>query len=376
MIQILVVDDDFAVRTLLERTLTKQGYQVTTASDGNIGLELAIAIQPDLIVCDWMMPGMNGIDLCKQVKAHPQLTTTFFILLTALGSIEDKVTGLDAGADDFLCKPLEIYELQARIRAGLRIQQLTQELQAKTRALKAELNEAAQYVKALLPPPLNRSSIKIESCFLPSSDLGGDGFDYFWLDHHRLAFYLLDVSGHGLKAALPSITLINLLRSRHINQGIDYGKPHEVLTYLNANCQFIEQQEQYFTMWYGVYDTEDRVVTYASAGHPPAVLVTENIDSPPQFLKTRGLPIGMLPPEDVVYEDKIQYIPFHSKLYVFSDGVYENTKATDHQQQWQLFLQFLQQFQDYDLDLLVQIVGDRLHQKSVEDDLSMMRFKF
>lgn len=376
MIQILVIDDDFAVRMLLERTLKNHGYQVTTANDGKIGLELAIAIQPDLIICDWMMPQMNGLEVCKQVKAHPKIGTTFFVLLTALDTIEDKVIGLDAGADDFLCKPIEIYELQARVRAGLRIQQLARELQIQKQALESELNEAAHYVQSLLPPPLQRTSIGIDTAFIPSSKLGGDGFDYFWLDYNRIAFYLLDVSGHGLKAALPSIALINLLRSRNGSQNINYGKPAEILTYLNANCQFIEQQGQYFTMWYGVYDLEDRVLTYASAGHPPAVLVSENLGDPPQFLKTKGFPVGMLPPEDVHYEEEIQYLPFGSKLYLFSDGIYENSQSQNHQQQWQLFLQFLQQFQDYDLEILIKTVCDRLHDNRMEDDLSIMKLRF
>lgn len=376
MIQILVIDDDFAVRMLLERILKHHGYQVTTAKDGKTGLEQAIALQPDLIICDWMMPEINGIELCKTIKAQPQLGTTFFILLTALGSIEDKVIGLDAGADDFLCKPIEISELQARVRAGLRIQQLTKELQTQKHALEAELNEAAHYVQSMLPPPLQRASISIDTAFIPSSKLGGDGFDYFWLDYNRIAFYLLDVSGHGLKAALPSIALINLLRSRNGSQNINYGKPAEVLTYLNTNCQFIEQQGQYFTMWYGIYDLEDRVVTYASAGHPPAVLVSENLRDPPQFLKTQGFPVGMLPPEDVKYEEKSQYLPFGSKLYLFSDGIYENSQAQDHQQQWQLFLQFLQQFQEYDLGILIKTVCDRLHHNHMEDDLSIMKLRF
>lgn len=378
MIQILVIDDDLAIRLLLQRTLSKQGYIVHLAENGDIGLSMAIALQPDLVVCDWMMPGLNGIEVCSKIKSLPELkASTFCILLTALDSSEDKITGLDAGADDFLCKPIEIYELLARVRAVLRVQQLARDLQAQKQRLETEFNEAAQYVQSILPPPLNRARLKIDSRFIPSLELGGDGFDYFWLDHTHIVFYLLDVSGHGLKAALPSIAVLNLLRSRHGHQGLDYGNPTEVLKYLGESCKFLEQQEQYFTMWYGVYDTEERILSYASAGHPPAVLLTDAKETPLQLLRTKGMPVGMLEPEDMVYEEKHQYIPFDSVLYLFSDGVYENSRSKNHRESWDIFLQLLEESQgDHDLDALIGRMGSVLHNDQMEDDFSMMRLRF
>jgi sigma-B regulation protein RsbU (phosphoserine phosphatase) len=337
MIQILVIDDDLAIRTFLSRALKRQGYEVHLAANGTEGLEMAIALKPNLIICDWMMPGMSGLEVCTQVKANPVLAaSTFFVLLTALDSTENKVMGLDVGADDFLCKPIEIVELQARVRAVLRLQQLTEALHRQKQQLEDEFGEAAQYVQSILPPPLNRARLKIASHFIPSSQLGGDIFDYFWLDTHRIVIYLLDVSGHGLKAALPSIAVFNLLRSRNGYQGVDHGSPQDVLAYLNANCKFIEQQEQYFTMWYGVYDIEERILTYGSAGHPPAVLIKGMSGRMPshELLRTKGLPIGLFPPEEATYRETQQYIPFDSQLYIFSDGVYENTQATSSQDNW------------------------------------------
>ncbi|AFY38219.1 response regulator receiver modulated serine phosphatase [[Leptolyngbya] sp. PCC 7376] len=377
MIQILVIDDDPAIRTLLKRTLVRQGYDIHEADNGTTGLEMAIALQPNLVICDWMMPGLSGIDVCRKIKTHPQLTTsTFCILLTALDSTEDKVMGLDAGADDFLCKPIEIVELQARVRAVLRIQQLAQDLHHQKQKLEAEFTEAAQYVQSLLPPPLNRARIKIETCFIPSSQLGGDGFDYFWLDNQRLAFYLLDVSGHGLKAALPSIAVLNLMRSRNGHQGVDYGKPKDVLKYLSTNCKFIEQQEQYFTMWYGVFDIDERVLTYASAGHPPAILLGDRPEDYPQLLRTKGFPVGMFEPEDSIYQEQQQYIPFNSCLYVISDGVYENSRSPDAHKSWEDFLELLIESTSHStskLDHLAAMLGDRLHHDDLEDDFSMMK---
>ncbi|MGB2924634.1 MAG: SpoIIE family protein phosphatase [Limnothrix sp.] len=378
MIQILVIDDDLAIRFLLKRTLSRAGYLIHLAENGQTGLEMAIALQPDLVICDWMMPGLSGIEVCEKIKAHPQLAiSTFFILLTALGTTEDKIMGLDAGADDFLCKPIEIHELLARVRAVLRVQQLALDLQAQKRRLEIEFNEAAQYVKSILPPPLNRTRLKIDTCFIPSSQLGGDGFDYFWIDHTHVAFYLLDVSGHGLKAALPSIAILNLLRSRQGHQGIDYASPKQVLEYLTNSYGFLGEQDQYFTIWYGVYDTEERILNYASAGHPPAILLTEIKDKPLQLLRTKGLPIGLFEPHETTYAEKHQYIPFDSVLYLFSDGVYENARAKDHKESWEVFLQLLETSQDKkDLNSLVQQMGDRLHNGQPDDDFSMMKLSF
>ena len=95
MFQILVIDDDTAVQELLRRTLKKQGYEVTVASNGEDGVAQAQKLRPALIICDWIMPRLTGIDVCRRVKADPELSTTQFFLLTSLGSIADRVKGLE-----------------------------------------------------------------------------------------------------------------------------------------------------------------------------------------------------------------------------------------------------------------------------------------
>ncbi len=128
MAKILVIDDDITVQLVLVHLLEREGHQVSTATDGQTGLELAKQQHPDAIVCDWMMPGLDGLEVCRQVNADPDLATTFFILLTAREDVDDRVKGLDAGADEFLSKPIEAEELLARMRAGLRSRRLTQQV--------------------------------------------------------------------------------------------------------------------------------------------------------------------------------------------------------------------------------------------------------
>jgi len=320
MANILVIDDDPAIQLVLRRTLSKQGHTVALADNGYEGLKQAQQDRPALIICDWMMPLMDGLEVCQRVKADPGLSTTFFILLTSKRSLSDRVEGLDSGADDFLAKPIELAELQARVRAALRLQQLTQDLQVQKQRLEDELAEASDYVQSLLPASVQHP-VAIDSCFIPSRQLGGDCYDYNWISPNHLVIFLLDMSGHGLGAALPSVSILNLLRSRSLN-GVDFHQPQQVLSALNKVFQMGDQGDKYFTLWYGIYNLADRNLRYASAGHPPAILLTrDGKDSKLQRLKTPGFPIGMFPDAKFICHN--HQVEPGSQLYIFSDGVYE-----------------------------------------------------
>ncbi len=378
MTQILIVDDDPAIQILLSRALRNSGYDTIVAKDGEEGLNKAKEIKPALIICDWLMPGMTGLQVCRQVKANPELATTFFILLTSRVSVKYRVQGLDAGSDDFIGKPIDLQELKARVRAGLRLHQLSKDLQRQKQLLEAELSEAADYVASILPEPLNNSLVTIDVLFIPSSQLGGDCFDYFWLDSEHLAIYLLDVSGHGLRAALPSISVINLLRSRSLNQ-VNYYQPSDVLARLNYSFQMTQRNDKYFTIWYGVYNLLKRELIYASAGHPPAVLLyidaANNISE--KRLATQGIPIGMF--SEATYQDSYCLIKPQSTLYLFSDGVYELKQAGGNIWGLNNFIEVLKQYKNQSEAHLAQILDEvKLHNLTYrfEDDLSLMQIDF
>ena len=285
MSHLLIIDDDPIVRAALKRTLQNQGYEVTVASNGEDGIIQAQQIKPALIICDWVMEPVDGLEVCRQIKDNSELSATFFILLTAKGkgsdkeSVDERVKGLDAGADEFVSKPIDMEEVKARVRAGLRLYELNQTLQLQKQALealnqelRADLDEAAEYVSSLLPAPL-AGNITTESQFIPSAQLGGDCFDYYWLDSNYLAMYLLDVSGHGVGSALLSVSVLNVLRTQSL-PNTDFCRPSQVLSALNNAFQMSAQGDKYFTIWYGVYNAVNRQLVYASAGHPPAVLLT------------------------------------------------------------------------------------------------------
>jgi len=127
--RILIVDDESAARSALSTLLRREGFEVVDASDGATALAKSITFRSDLILLDIMMPGMNGFEVCRRVKATPETKLTPVILITGLFSTEDRIRGINAGADDFLSKPFDFNELLARARSLLRLKQFTDELE-------------------------------------------------------------------------------------------------------------------------------------------------------------------------------------------------------------------------------------------------------
>lgn len=234
----------------------------------------------------------------------------------------------------------------------------------------SELLAAARYVSSILPKKYEDSKIKIDWRFFPSLELGGDIFGYHWIDETYFAFYLLDVSGHGVKSALHSVSVYNSLRFENI-PGIDYRNPADVLHGLNHQYQMSEFNELYFTMWYGVYNIKDRILKYASAGHPPAIiLLNENTT---QKLFASNFFIGGLPEFEFKFEDF--KLNGHFKLYIYSDGAYEIPKNDGNLMTYDELENFLlknQNQNETELDLLYDYL--KLHTgNNLPDDFSILK---
>ena len=128
--KILIVEDEKDTRFILERLLSKNDYEVVTAVNGEDALDKIKGFNPEVVLADWTMPVMDGIELCRIIKNDEKFKLIYFIILTARVALKDRVKGLDVGADDFLVKPVENQELLARIRSGIRIHNLQQELKS------------------------------------------------------------------------------------------------------------------------------------------------------------------------------------------------------------------------------------------------------
>jgi sigma-B regulation protein RsbU (phosphoserine phosphatase) len=372
MTDILIIEHDAETEQFLVKALAAQGYSIATARSGKEGLALAETLLPGVIICDWNMPGeLDGLALCQVLKQHPTLYIASLLLLTSRYSAADRVKGLEMGADDLLSRPVDINELNARVRAGLRLYQLTQDLRQQKQRMEAELAEAESYVRSLLPPD-QISKIPIQSRFLPSRQLGGDCYDYYWLDPDYLVIYLLDVSGHGLGSALLSTSVLNVLRSQSLPD-VSFYRPEKVLRALNETFQMGDQNQKYFTIWYGVLNCANRQLLYASAGHPPAVLVSIDDDQTISTLRLRtpGMPVGMLP--DAKYKWQRCQIPPNSSLYLFSDGLYEVLQNNQQYVGLDAFVDLLTVARrEKSIDYIMQSVIRLQASETASDDMSLM----
>ena len=376
MVQILTIDDDPIIQMILRRTLQEQGYEVIAAESGEEGLLRVQQYNPALVLCDWQMSGKDGLEVCRQIKSDPNRASTFFILLTARTAAADRMAGLDAGADEFLAKPIEVNELKATVKAGLRmhqsaqaLQKLTADLETQKQRLEIELAGAAEYVRSLLPAPLT-GAITIDWRFLPAQTLGGDYFDYFWLDSDCLVVYLLDISDHCFKSVLASVSIHHLLRS-HSLPNTNLYQPQTVLTALKDVFQMGNPDERYFTIWYGIYNQATRQLDYASAGHPPAVLVSE---TEVQQLTAREIPIGLF--TNVQCSDRC-WIPSGSTLYLFSNGLCKTRSS----ESWNLnslvaLIHDCHQQKNCDIEQIFQQVHPVKNFEPFENDCSLLQLCF
>ena len=325
----LIVDDTPENIQVLMETLKDQ-YTIVAAINGEKALKMAMAEpRPDLILLDIMMPGMDGYEVCRRLKADEQVQHIPIIFVTAKTEVEDETLGFELGAVDYITKPFSIPVVKARVKAHLELK-ILRDLEAIQRAkletvlgmLNSELAEAAEYVKFLLPQPITEGPLQADWRFVPCTSLGGDSLGYHWLDEDSFAIYLIDVCGHGVGAALHSVSVLNVLRSKNL-QNIDFRRPDQVLAGLNAVFPMDNHRDMYFTMWYGVYNRSSRLLTYASGGHPPALLMQDMPGNRSEIreLRTPNLFVGGLDGIDFEY-DQVEIKPA-ARLYVFSDGVYE-----------------------------------------------------
>jgi len=241
--------------------------------------------------------------------------------------------------------------------------------------LARDLAKATQYVRSLLPPPIETGRVRTDWSFHPSAQLGGDAFGYDQIDADTFVFYLIDVSGHGVGAAMHSVSVLNVIRQRALPD-TDIRDPAQVLTGLNAMFQMDRHDGMFFTIWYGVYHLNTRVLRYGCAGHHPGYLVRSDRDVLVP-LKTPGLVIGAAPEARFRADEVV--VPPGSWLYLFSDGVFEVVTRDDRQ--WRLadFVPLLTETLVPDIT-----ESDRLHQAvtaiarpgPLDDDFSLLVVTF
>ncbi len=380
---LLLVDDSEPSREILKRHLERQGHTVSIADGGPEALALLEKETYDLIILDYMMPKMNGYQVLKRIKEKESWSHIPVIMISAVEEMDSIASCIELGAEDYLPKQFNPVLLQARIGISLEKKRLRdqeflymQALLDSQNVLAKELSDAADYVRGLLPPPLKAGPVAADWLFIPSAQLGGDCFNYYWVDEDSLVFYLMDVSGHGVRAALLSVSVMNILHSRTLS-GEDLKNPPEVLAYLNRNFQMEEQNNMYFSLWYGVYNRKDNTIRYSSAGAPPAILLPEEDgEARPRRLQCRNPIIGM--DKGISYSVTETKVQPGDQVLLFSDGVFEIKRKDGSMMTYDVLesLAFSGDRKTLTVDKVLNRIEGYTQKSSFDDDFSLVLFRF
>jgi len=304
-VKVLIADDTEVNRLVLSAILRGAGLEVLQAVDGQQALDLAREHRPDLVLLDVMMPRLDGWQVMAAMKADPALADLPVVFLTSKGETADKIRGLELGAADYVTKPFDAGEVLARVRTQVRLRQLTRslaeanaELRTRQKLIDEDLRAAADIQRALLPRgPLELPGLQATSFFLPSHHVGGDIFSLQRLDADHAVIWVLDVSGHGVGAAMVTVSVAQRLSPQG---GIVAGdplalkptaaEPKEVLARLDGEYP-VERFDRFFTITYLLLELRTGRVRYSSAGHPPPIL--QRRDGTLSSLEEGGTLIGL-----------------------------------------------------------------------------------
>jgi len=341
---VLIVDDSRLQRRILAASLARWGYSVTEANSAEEALEHCAGNQPDLVLSDWMMPGMDGLEFCQTFRRLPRDSYGYFILLTSKTEKEAVARGLDCGADDFLTKPVNAAELRARINAGERILRMERELTEKNKlvgetlaqlqslydALDSDLIEAKKLQQSLVRERYRDFGLAQVSLLLrPSGHVGGDLVGMYPITETRVGLFAIDVSGHGISSALMTARLAGYLSSAVPDQNIALEKqedgsyaplpPSDVVERLNAIVLEEMETEHYFTLLLADVDMAAGQVEMVQAGHPHPMI--QHVDGSCSIVGVGGMPVGLLP--GVSFDQSKIVLKPGERLVIQSDGVTE-----------------------------------------------------
>jgi sigma-B regulation protein RsbU (phosphoserine phosphatase) len=396
--RILIADDGSEIRLILSHLLKNWGHDVIAARDGLEAWHLLQQEQVSFLITDWVMPNLDGLDLCKMIRSSDLSRYIYIILLTGKDEKSDLIAGMAAGADDFLIKPFNVDELQLRIRAGERILELERTLEERNRKLsdtyqalesaysrmRRDLEAAAEMQQSLLPQAaVTLCGVKFDWLFRPCTFVAGDIFNFFRLDEAHLGFYHLDVAGHGIPSALLSVTLSKVLNPDP-NQGsplkhfipnpphYEITAPTEVVNQLNHRFQSDTDKMLYFTMIYGIFDSLSRQLTLTQAGHPSPVYLKNG--GSPVLLGTGGFPVGML--AEVEYDALTVTLHPGDRLFLYSDGIAECTNSRREPFTEARFMEFIAASAHLPLDKLIDGLEEGLikwrGRGEFDDDISLL----
>ncbi|AZK46165.1 PP2C family protein-serine/threonine phosphatase [Paenibacillus lentus] len=373
--KILIVDDNPTNIIIIREILKKENYRNTVAASSAaemfqlLGIEQAnseiipVSSDIDLILLDMMMPEMDGIAACRVIQQYEGLKDIPIIMVTAIGDSKKLAEALDAGAVDYVTKPINKVELMARIRLALRLKQEKDWHKERDQRIQEELKLAALVQNAVLSSAIADSHFEIDALYKPSFELAGDLYSWYPLGEGRYGIILLDMMGHGISSSLFCMFIASVLKDTVST----YVEPEKVMQELNRrfNQLHIEKQliQYYFTAIYLVVDTKHKKIDYVNAGHPPALFFQKGGEA--IRLETVCPPVGLFEKMDttthtITYEGE-------GHIVLYTDGLMEVMDGTQEEQ-----IEFLEQTLSgshrLDKDKMQRLFFDEGYPQEREDD--------
>jgi serine phosphatase RsbU (regulator of sigma subunit) len=321
--RILLVDDTPENIELLTGILG-DSYTTIAADCGESALMAARTEPlPDLILLDINMPGMGGYEVCQRLKEDPLLREIPVIFLSGFDAAEDKVKAFTAGGVDYITKPFQLDEMQARVRTHVRLRQVQSELEQKGRELQdaydqldREFRSVGEVQKSLLPGRLpDIPGFELAGYYCPARRAGGDYYDALAVNGKRWGIFVADVTGHGPPAAIVTAMTHVMLHLAPCKE-----QPDQLLSFLNRTLYGRTQEDQFVTAFYAILDPDNGEIRFSSAGHTPPVLC-QKAGNARGVCFDAGLPLGINPLEE--YTTNRLVLESGDIFLLYTDGITE-----------------------------------------------------
>lgn len=325
MMKIIIVDDNLTNLMIVEKILRKAGYnrlvKLSSAVELYEYLQLDVSnpmeVHVDLILMDLMMPEIDGIQACRTVLANERFHDLPIIFVTAMGDSNKMAEAMDAGALDYVMKPINTVELLARIRSVLRLKHEKDLRKERDRRIQYELDLAKQVQRSMLSVPLQEEDVMISAVYRPSFELAGDFYAWYPISPNRYGVILLDMMGHGISSSLVGMYIYSALKDMITN----VSDPEAVMKELNVRMNQLHTPDSlnyYFTAIYFVLDTKKKTIEYVNAGHPAGIAI---VDEEVKLLTEGSCALGFFD-EIEVTKGVISYKK-DARILMFTDGLSE-----------------------------------------------------
>jgi sigma-B regulation protein RsbU (phosphoserine phosphatase) len=322
--RILVVDDDATSRKMLVRTLSSAGYDCYESDNGAETLKLVHSEQPSLLLLDFDMPGLDGAEVLKRMRADRDSAVAQVpaIMLTGHGGEESEVLCLEAGADDFVTKPINTAVLRARIETQLRLRSMRRQLQQQKEELEKwrdnlerDLAAARLTQQSLIPQkPPTLPGWEVAACYRPVIQVGGDIYGWLRVRDGRILFWIADATGHGASAAL--LTALAKLLFHH--GSVEHDAPAAIMQAVNSDFRNIFGARSFMTAMCVALDPTSGRANVVGAGHPPLLIARQ--DGGADSVASSAPPLGLV--ERAQFIETIVDLRRGDAFVLYTDGLF------------------------------------------------------